>query len=124
MFLEFLTGRLQADGDETQLQMTIAAQLNQLPKKGQVSSAVTLQDVLRRVVATNKAYYELLSKLGKRVGAELASRPEYEEPLFEGFQADRAVVNQSIAEHMCRSGFFAAGEAFRGEAAVALPEAF
>ena len=54
---------------------------------------MTVQDVLRRVVATNKAYYELLSKLGKRVGAELTSRPEYEEPLFEGFQADRAVVN-------------------------------
>jgi len=40
---------------------------------------------LKRVVNTNKQYYDYLSKYGKAIGKELVAKPEYEEPLFKEF---------------------------------------
>lgn len=64
------------------------------------------------MVNHNKAYYEHISKYGKSVGKELISKPEYEEPMFKDFVLDKVALNNTIAEHMFRSGNFSAGEAF------------
>lgn len=80
--------------------------------------------MLKRIVNTNKTYYDHLSKYGKKLGSDFVSKPEYEEPLFKHFQPDKAALNQTIAEHLYRSGFFEAGEAFRKEAAFAMSDDF
>ncbi|TNV79496.1 hypothetical protein FGO68_gene3076 [Halteria grandinella] len=97
----------QLSAEETQQQMTVAAQLNQLPKKG--------QDTLKRVINTNKTYYENLSKFGKFVAKEFPPKPEYEEPFFKDYIIDKSALNQTIAEHMFRSGFNQAGDTFTKE---------
>jgi len=106
--------------------MAAAAQLNLLPKKGQVSimNLKLLKDVLKRIVNTNKAYYEHISKYGKSVSKDLVSKPEYEEPLFSEFILDKPVLNQTIAEHMYRSGFFTSGETFSAESSLTLDDCF
>ena len=82
----------------------MAAQLNNLPKKG--------QEVLKKIINANKNYYEHISKYGKVIGKEMISKPEYEEPLFRDYKLDKEALNQTIAEHMYRSGYFTSGEAF------------
>lgn len=69
------------------------------------------------MVNANKQYYEHLSKYGKSIGKELVSKPEYEEPLFKDFVLDKHVLNQTIAEHMFRSGYYQSGEKFTQEVA-------
>jgi hypothetical protein len=60
--------------------------MNLLPKKG--------QDVLKKIVNINKQYYEHLSKYGKVLGKDLASKPEYEEPMFpETFTLDKPTLD-------------------------------
>eukprot|EP00347_Sterkiella_histriomuscorum_P014886 403359145 len=99
-------------GDETQVSMSIAPQLNELPKKG--------TDVVKKIINQNKVYYEHLSKYGKQIAKELTSKPEYEQPLFKEFQLNKPVLNQTIAEHMYRSGCYQAGEVFTQEAQIDL----
>ena len=55
---------------------------------------------------------------------DLVSKPEYEEPLFTDFTLDKPVLNQTIAEHMYRSGFYSSGETFSIESNVTLDESF
>ena len=71
---------------------------------------------MKKIVNSNKSYYEHISKYGKAVGKEFVSKPEYEEPLFKEFELDKQTLNKTIAEHMYRSGFFESGEAFSEEA--------
>jgi len=58
------------------------------------------------------------------VSKDLVSKPEYEEPLFTDFTLDKPVLNQTIAEHMYRSGFYSSGETFSIESNVTLDESF
>jgi len=76
------------------------------------------QDVLKRIVNSNKTYYDHISKYGKSVSRDFISKPEYEEPMFADFTLDKPVLNKTIAEHMYRSGYFESGEAFTQEAHV------
>ena len=71
--------------------------------------------MLKKIINSNKNYYEHISKYGKSLGKEMISKPEYEEPLFKDYQLDKAALNQTIAEHMCRSGYFTSGESFSEE---------
>jgi E3 ubiquitin-protein transferase RMND5 len=85
---------------------------------------LTFKDVLKRIVNTNKTYYDHLSKYGKSIGKELISKPEYEEPLFKDFVIDKTILNQIIAEHMYRSGSYQAGETFSKEAKIEMLDDF
>lgn len=58
------------------------------------------------------------------VSKELISKPEYEEPLFKDFFLDKPLLNQTIAEHMYRSGCFLSGEIFSKEANIEMTEDF
>jgi hypothetical protein len=79
---------------------------------------------LKRVVNHNKTYYEHISKYGKSIGKELISKPEYEDAFFPDFALNNDILNQTIAEHMYRSGNFTAGEAFSLEANLSLSDSF
>lgn len=79
---------------------------------------ILYQDVLKRIVSSNKTYYDHISKYGKSVAKELISIPEYEEPMFKDFTLEKPVLNKTIAEHMYRSGYFESAEAFSEEAKV------
>lgn len=83
-----------------------------------------MQEVLKKIVNTNKVYYDHLSKYGKSIGSQLVNKPEYEEPLFKEWVVDKPVLHQTIAEHMYRTGAYQAGEAFTREAEVHLKEDF
>ncbi len=66
---------------------------------------------MKKVINTNKVYFDHLSKYGKALGKEFVSKPEYEEPLFkESYILDKATLNQTLAEHMFRSGYHKSGE--------------
>lgn len=58
--------------------------------------------MLKRIINSNKTYYDHLSKYGKAVGKEFVSKPEYDEPMFKDFELDRPTLNLAIAEHMYR----------------------
>lgn len=49
--------------------------------------------MLKRIVNSNKNYYENLSKYGKAIGKELISKPEYEEPLYKDYVLDKPILN-------------------------------
>ena len=102
--------QLSASEEETHLQMTVAAQLNQLPKKA--------SDSLKRMIALNKAYYEHLSKFGKSVSRDLPSTSAYESPMFPEWVLDKPLMNKVVAEHMYRTGCFGAGGVFTEEGRV------
>lgn len=74
--------------------------------------------MLKRIVNTNKTYYDHLSKFGKALGKEFQSKSEYEEPLFKDYNLDKEVLNKAISEHMYRAGYFASGEKFTEEAGI------
>jgi hypothetical protein len=67
------------------------------------------------VVDANKKYYEHYSKFGKTIAKEVASKPEYEQPFFPDYVVDKTALNETIAEHMFRSGYYQSGELFTEE---------
>ena len=79
---------------------------------------ICYQDVLKKVVNQNKAYYDHLSKYGKSLNKEFISKPEYEEPIYKDRTFDPQTLNLVVAEHMFRSGNYTSGEVFCEEASI------
>ena len=61
-------------------------------------------------------------RFGKTLGKEFVSKQEYDEPMFKNKRLDKDVLNLVIAEHMFRSGNYAAGEMFCKEASVQMTD--
>lgn len=67
---------------------------------------------MKKIINQNKVYYDHLSKYGKQIGNKFENKQEYEQPLFKEYELNKPALNQAIAEHMYRSGFYEAGDKF------------